>query len=772
VTTRPGTKSVGTNPVSDSQGVAASEHSVSTGVLDTVDLPIVVVGRDCRLALFNRAAADAFNLEPSDLGRLACDIEALANVKDCQKLCAQVIADEAPCRREIHLDDRRFLLRLAPYRTNTGQIEGAVLTFTNVTAFRASIEQAIYEREYTKAILNTVVDPMVVLDSDLRVQTANRAFYSMFGASRENAQGVPLRDLGNDDWKALDLWASLKAILSDNTGLHGLEIECDFSAVGRRTVLLDAHRLSRDSDAMILLVFRDITERKRTENALRRDQEIFKLVHSIGKVGHWEWNAQTGENKWSPEIEALYGLKPGTFGGSYEGWAKLLHPDDLAGAEADVRRAIETGKYLTEFRVIWPDGSVHWLEARGNVFKDENGAPERLMGVNMDITERKRIEEALKDASRRKDEFLATLAHELRNPLAPIRNAVELLRQGGDDAAVIDTVHRMMERQLGQMVRLIDDLLDIARITSEKLRLRKERVELASVVQSAVEETRPLIQAQSHQFSLTIPPGPVHLVADPTRLAQVFSNLLNNAAKYTEKGGHIWLTVERLDGEVSVSVRDTGIGIDVTNLPHIFEMFSQAAPALERSQGGLGVGLALVRGLVELHGGSIDARSGGRGAGSEFIVRLPVAHMPSQEAPQEPVEPDERLRSPVKHRILVVDDSADAANSLAMVLQRMGNEIQTAHDGLEAVQTAATFRPDVVLLDIGLPKMNGYEAAKLIRDQSRDRKIAIIAVSGWGQDEDKRRAFEAGFDHHLTKPVEPAALNRLLALIAPEPHRP
>jgi CheY-like chemotaxis protein len=223
---------------------------------------------------------------------------------------------------------------------------------------------------------------------------------------------------------------------------------------------------------------------------------------------------------------------------------------------------------------------------------------------------------------------------------------------------------------------------------------------------------------------------------------------------------------------VSVSVRDTGIGIDVNNLPHIFEMFSQAAPALERSQGGLGVGLALVRGLVELHGGSIDARSSGRGAGSEFIVRLPVVQMAFQEAPPEPVEPDEGLRSPVKHRILVVDDSADAANSLAMVLQRMGNEIQTAHDGLEAVQTAATFRPDVVLLDIGLPKMNGYEAAKLIRDQSRDRKIAIIAVSGWGQEEDKRRAFEAGFDHHLTKPVEPAALSRLLALIAPEPHRP
>ncbi|HEV8067050.1 MAG TPA: ATP-binding protein [Planctomycetaceae bacterium] len=760
----PSTGPVGTKLGSDLQGLAAAAHSVA-GILETVDLPIVVVGRDCRLALFNRAATDALGLAPSDLGRLACDIEALANVKDCRNLCAQVIADDAPSRREIQVGDRRFLLRLAPYRSNTGQIEGAVLTFTNVTAFRASIEQAIYEREYTKAILNTVVEPLLVLDRDLRVQTANRAFYAMFGASRETTQGVPLRDLGNDDWKTSELWALLRAIVSDNTELQSLEIECDISPIGRRTLLLDARRLSRDGADSILLVFRDITERKRSEVALRRDQEIFKLVHSIGKIGHWEWNAQTDENKWSPEIEALYGLKPGTFAGTYEAWAKLLHPHDLAIAEADVRRALETGKYFSEFRVIWPDRSVHWLEARAIAFNDVHGKPERIVGVNMDITERKRVEESLKDADRRKDEFLATLAHELRNPLAPIRNAVEILRQAGDDTATIDTVHSMMERQLGHMVRLIDDLLDVARITSGKLRLRRERVELASVVLNAVEECRPLFKAQSHQFTLSMSSEPVILNADPTRLAQLFCNLLNNAAKYTEKGGHIWLTVERLEGEVSVSVRDTGIGIDAEHLPQIFEMFSQAAPALERSQGGLGVGLALVRGLVELHGGNIAARSSGRGAGSEFIVRLPVIDAPAQEARQEPGEPDEGFHSPFKHRILIVDDNTDAADSLAIILRRAGSEIQLAHDGLEAVQAAATFQPEVVLLDIGLPKLNGYEAAKLIRDQSGDRRVAIIAMTGWGQEEDKRRALDAGFDHHLTKPVEPAALRKLLALI-------
>jgi PAS domain S-box-containing protein len=507
--------------------------------------------------------------------------------------------------------------------------------------------------------------------------------------------------------------------------------------------------------------------RRESEQAIRKNQEIFKLVHSIGKIGQWEWNSATDENKWSPEIEALYGLQPGTFGGTYEAWTKLLHPDDVAKAEEDVHRAMATGKYFTEFRVIWPDGSTHWLEARAHVLKDDHGKPVRITGVNMDVTERKRIEEALRETDRRKDEFLATLAHELRNPLAPIRNAVELLRRGADGPAFMEETCSIMERQIRHMVQLIDDLMDISRVTSGKLRLRKERVDLAATVQSALEEIRPLIEASGHELTVTMPPEPIHLDADPTRLAQVFSNLLNNAAKYTEKRGRIWLTVEQLEGQVSVSVRDTGIGIPAEHLTRIFDMFSQVTPTPDRSQGGLGIGLALVRGLVELQGGTIDARSSGPGMGSEFVVRLPVIEVPVQEPPQEPKEDDERFRSSVKYRILVVDDNADTAESLAMILRRMGNEIQTAHDGLEAVQAAATFRPEVVLLDIGLPKMNGYEAAKLIRDQSGNRKVAIIAMTGWGQKDDIRRALEAGFDHHLTKPVEPAALSRLLALITP-----
>jgi CheY-like chemotaxis protein len=362
------------------------------------------------------------------------------------------------------------------------------------------------------------------------------------------------------------------------------------------------------------------------------------------------------------------------------------------------------------------------------------------------------------------------LAHELRNPLAPLRNAVELLRRADGDAALMEKARSMMERQVGQMVRLVDDLLDISRISRGKIQLRKERVELAAVVRSAVEAARPLVEAQAHELTVTLPPQPIYLDADPTRLAQVFSNLLTNAAKYTEKGGHVWLTAERQGGEVVASVRDTGIGIAADYLPHVFEMFSQAAPALERSQGGLGVGLALVRGLVELHGGTIEARSSGPGLGSEFIVRLPVVERLFQAA-QEPSGDGQERRAVPKCRILVVDDNRDATDSLAVMLRLAGHDTHTAYDGLEGLQAAAAFRPDVVLLDIGLPKMSGYEAARRIREQPWGKGMALIAVTGWGQDEDRRRALEAGFDHHLTKPVEASALEKLLALITSVPQR-
>jgi signal transduction histidine kinase len=376
---------------------------------------------------------------------------------------------------------------------------------------------------------------------------------------------------------------------------------------------------------------------------------------------------------------------------------------------------------------------------------------------------RVRLVRQLREADRRKDEFLATLAHELRNPLAPIRTAVQVLRAKGPAEPDLMWGRDVIDRQVQQMARLLDDLLDISRVTRGRLELRKQRVTLAEVVASAVETSRPPVEAGGHELTVTLPAEPVYLEADPIRLAQVFLNLLNNAAKYTEKGGRIRLTAQREGQEVVVSVTDTGIGIAPQHLPHLFDMFSQVTSALERSQGGLGIGLSLVKGLVEMHGGSITARSDGPGKGSEFIVRLPVAISPQVPDQRPAVEPEKLC--PAGCRIVVADDNRDAAKSLAMLLRIMGHEVHTAGDGEEALALAAKFRPDVALLDIGMPKRDGYETARSIRQEPWGGAMTLIALTGWGQEEDRRQALEAGFDAHMVKPVDPDMLEKLLGSV-------
>jgi PAS domain S-box-containing protein len=380
-----------------------------------------------------------------------------------------------------------------------------------------------------------------------------------------------------------------------------------------------------------------------------------------------------------------------------------------------------------------------------------------------DLIERVRYEQALKDADRKKDEFLATLAHELRNPLAPLRTGLQLMRMRGGEGATADQAQAMMERQLAQLVRLVDDLLDLSRITRGKIELRKEPVELAAVVNAAVETSRPLIEEMGHELTVRVPKQPVVLQADLIRLAQVFMNLLNNAAKYTDRGGRIGLVAERQGSDVVVSVRDTGIGIPADKLTSIFEMFAQVNRSLWKAQGGLGIGLTLVRRLVEMHGGSIEARSEGLGKGAEFVVRLPIlveASAPPADGGEEPAPPKSSLR------VLVVDDNRDGADSLAMMLRLMGNDTHTAYDGQEAMAAAGELRPDVVLLDVGLPGLNGYEACRRIREQPWGKGVVLVAVTGWGQEDDRRRSHDAGFDHHMVKPVDPRALMKMLAALS------
>ncbi len=372
----------------------------------------------------------------------------------------------------------------------------------------------------------------------------------------------------------------------------------------------------------------------------------------------------------------------------------------------------------------------------------------------------KRAEQALKHADRRKNEFLATLAHELRNPLAPIRNGLELLRLASGDPNTIAQAREMMERQLDQMVRLVDDLLDISRISNGKLELRKENIELSRIIHQAVESVRPMFDAANQAFATALPVEPIYLEADFARIAQVFANLLTNASKFTHANGHIWLTVTRDEGTVKISVKDDGIGIPVEKQGQVFDMFSQIEQPVENSQKGLGIGLSLVQRLVEMHKGVVEIKSDGFGTGCEFTVCLPILQevvLPTAN----PKSNETSIANPL--RVLVVDDNRDAVKSLAMVLKLTGHKVETAYDGREAVDAAAMFKPDVVLLDLGLPKINGYEACRQIRDQEWGRNIKIIAVTGWGQDDDRKKTNDADFDRHLVKPVKPAVLLELLA---------
>lgn len=368
--------------------------------------------------------------------------------------------------------------------------------------------------------------------------------------------------------------------------------------------------------------------------------------------------------------------------------------------------------------------------------------------------------EALTEADQRKDEFLATLAHELRNPLAPIKMGLDVLRLGGDDPATVSEMLDTMDSQVRQMVRLIDDLLDVSRITRGKLELRTKRVELAEIIKNSMDAVRPLVDAAGHRLSVSLPDEPVTLEADPARLSQVFSNLLNNAAKYTPPNGEIVLTAELQEGELVVSIRDTGIGIPQGLVENIFEMFRQVDGTLERSTSGLGIGLTLVRRLVEMHGGTVRGRSEGEGKGSEFIVRLPLVLSTKNDSAPSSGEVD---RQPDRQRVLVVDDNRDAADTLATMLRMMGQEVQIAYDGVEAIAAAASFCPDVVLMDIGMPKLNGYDAAGQIRQRSWGKNLTLVALTGWGQQQDRRRSAEAGFDRHLVKPVEMSDLREILA---------
>ncbi len=508
--------------------------------------------------------------------------------------------------------------------------------------------------------------------------------------------------------------------------------------------------------ARFIGVVGDVTTRRMAEEALRETGERLRLAQAAGGVGTWEWNATTDEANWSAEAWELF--EPGGSGDvTYERSLKVIHPDDRERVARTVSQALAGASYSDEFRVVHPGGEIVWLEARGRV--ERTGSGQVMRGTIRDVTERHHYEAALHEADRQKDEFMAMLAHELRNPLAAIRNGIELLTLTSPANEDASGLLAMLRRQSGQLNRLVDDLLDVSRITQGRITLHEEDIDVAAIVAHAVESAEPLILGKHQILTVDIHAGPFYVRGDRVRLVQALGNVLHNAAKYTDSGGTLRVDVNECDGgDVAISVTDNGAGIAADLMPHIFDPFVQSERTLDRAQGGLGLGLSIVKRLIEMHGGSIDARSAGAGAGSTFTIRLPRVAVSDSARGTESGSVDIPRR-----RVLVVDDNADAADALAMLLRLDEHDVDVVYDATEAIEVATRTRPDVVLLDIGLPQIDGYEVAKRLRSNPQLAKMRIVALSGYDPHESWEPETAELFDAYIVKPADHESLRPILA---------
>ena len=606
---------------------------------------------------------------------------------------------------------------------------------------------------------------MQLLALDGRTLRVNRAWRAMWAPDSDELTQWVLRDynvLTDPQLERTGVAAELRrAFAGESVQLP--TIRYDPTETGKpgpkRWVRAFAHPIN-DADGRVqevILIHEDISQRMAADEAVRAAEERLRIAVLAGNIGIWDWDLEKDVVTWSPLVYELHGLEAEAHGRPVAQFMALVHPDEREAVEQSLRDVIaERRPFHTEYRALLPDGTTRWLSAWANTLTDDQGRPTRMVGAMMSIDAYKQAEAALREADRRKDEFLAMLAHELRNPLAPIRTAGEILRMVSSDPVRVRSAAEIIDRQVRHLTKLMDDLLDVSRVTRGLVTLEKEHVDMVGVIHTAIEQTSPLLHGKHHSLTTSLEDR-AHVMGDRARLVQIVANLLSNAARYTPEGGRIELVLRRRGGDVEVCLADNGSGIEPEFIPRIFELFTQGERPLDRSQGGLGLGLALVKRLVELHGGKASASSAGPGQGAVFTVSIPAAEL-------EGAAPDASTGSrPLERRhlrMMVVDDNHDAADSISNLLSAMGHSVDVRYDADSVLDTAELGQYDTFVLDIGLPGRDGHALARALRE--RGVRARLIALTGYGQPADRAKSLESGFDEHLVKPVEWPALEAAL----------
>lgn len=657
-----------------------------------------------------------------------------------------------------------FTLCYSPVFGDEASTAGVLVTLVETTG-RVRHQQALQrERELLARIIERIPVMIAIYDPALRSFHLNEELSRVLGWTDEDAGGGDLMTLCYPDERYRE--EVRRFMEAAEPGWRELVV-----AAKDGGEVPSAWANARLSDHTFVGIGIDLRERRRAEQAIRASEEQLRLVIDATEIGPFEYCPQTGRLEWSVHTKRHFGLPPKAKV-DFDTWVRGLHPEDRArvlGAVDCALRPEGGGQFAAEYRTLGiEDGKERWISARGRVTFDAHGRAERFIGVTQDITERKRAEEALRKANERlvmselrKNEFLAMLSHELRNPLAPIRNSVYIMERSVLAGEQASRALKVIERQVEHLTRLIDDLLDVTRISRAKTRLQREVLCLNDVVRGTSDDFRDLFRRHGIQLEVAVPARPLQTSADRTRIAQVIGNLLHNAVKFTPSGGRVWVSLEAQGGEAVIGVRDNGVGIEASLLKKLFQPFVQADSTLDRSKGGLGLGLALVAGLVELHGGSVSVKSRGPGTGAEFKVRLPLESAEEVSACHGSAQSSKGANEPL--HVLLIEDNLDAAESLKLALELDGYEVETAGTGPEGIEKAHVARPDVVLCDIGLPGMDGFEVARRMRTDPELQSAPLVALSGYAAPEDLERARQAGFDEHVVKPPNLATLESTLS---------